>query len=209
MTAEAAEEAALADRPSIPGIDAPVLSADPLEEVSPFEEAQEPKRNAFEPITITASFTWTELHTAAQSLWPQLAIHLVTQLGDTPEPPRPGRYSPPRGADLNLYMRLLEQLLGINCAMSSRHAPLLIQGERETLRALLDLAVRYPSSLPVRLMLGEALLRVRALHPELLAEFVQPLRLLNERHPFADQEAATLLRAQQDAALKVPPQPGA
>ena len=52
-----------------------------------------------------------------------------------------------------------------------------------------------------RLMLGEMLLRVRGLHPQVLGEFVQPLRLLNERHPFPDAEAAGLLNAQQSAAL--------
>ena len=158
-----------------------------------------------EPITI--SFLWPELHTAAQSLWPQLAIPLVSHFGDTPEPPQPGRYAPPRGTDLNTYLRLLEQLLAVNCAMSSRNAPLLVTGERDTLRALLDLALRYPASLPVRLMLGEALLRVRALHPEVLAEFVQPLRLFQERHPFPDTEAANLLAAQQGAALHPNPVP--
>ena len=160
-----------------------------------------------EPIKIT--FAWPELHNAAQSLWPQLAIQLVSHFGDSPEPPQFGRYVPPRGTDLNIYLRLLEQLLAINCAMSSRNAPLLVTGERDTLRALLDLALRYPASLPVRLMLGELLLRVRSLHPEVLAEFIPALRLFSERHPFPDQEAATLLAAQQAAALNVnaSPQP--
>ena len=163
------------------------------------------KPGAWEPITV--NFLWPELYNAAQSLWPQLAIPLVSHFGDTPEPPQPGRYAPPRGTDLNTYLRLLEQLLAVNCAMSSRNAPLLVTGERDTLRALLDLALRYPSSLPVRLMLGEALLRVRALHPEVLAEFVQPLRLFQERHPFPDTEAANLLAAQQGAALHPNPVP--
>lgn len=210
MSSDAAGEAALADRPAIPGADGPTLVADPgletplagSEEVSSTVGTSDAAR---EPESITVSFIWTELHTAAQSLWPQLAIHLVTQFGDSPEAPRPGRYAPPRGGDLNIYLRLLEQLLGINCAMSSRNAPLLVTVERETLRGLVDLAVRYPASLPVRLMLGEALLRVRALHPEVLAEFVQPLQLLKERHPFTDHEAATLLQAQQGAALNAQP----
>ncbi len=207
MSAEAAEEVVLADRPAVPGADAAVLGGDPLDEVPSFGESTTSAQTAFEPMTITASFTWPELHGAAQSLWPQLAIALVSQFGDTPEAPRQGRYSTPRGAELNVYLRLLEQLLGINCAMSSRHAPLLIQGERETTRGLIDLAVRYPASLPVRLMLGEVLLRVRALHPEALAEFAQPLQLLKERHPFNDAEAATLLQAQQDAAMTLQQQP--
>src|SRR5579875_331709 len=188
----ALDEATIADRPAVPSMDdaelTPVAGA-PVADVDA------------EVSTVTVSMTWAELHNGAQALWPQLAIHLVTRFGDTPEPPRAGRYAPPRGGDLNVYLRLLEQLLGINCAMSSRHAPLLVTGERETLRAVLDLAIRYPNSLPVRLMLGETLLRVRALHPEVLAEFMQPLRLLNERHPFPGAEAASLLAAQQAAAM--------
>ena len=202
-TAEAAEtEASIADRPAISAMDsdalAPELPADMLTASSPSPE---------EISTISVRFTWPELHTAAQSAWPQLAILLVTHFGDTPEPPRPGRYTPPRDADLNIYLRVLEQLLAINCAAGSRNGPLLISGERETVRALIDLAVRYPNSLPIRLMLGEVLLRLRALHPEVLAEFVQPLGMLHERHPFPDAEVAKLLQAQQAAALNPQPTP--
>lgn len=198
---EAAVEAAQADRPAVPGADAATLAEEPTEGTVPANDAPVTP----EPATITANFTWAELYNAPQALWPQLAIHLVTQFGDTPDPPRSGRYTPPRGVDLNLYLRVLEQLLAINCAMGSRNAPLLVQGERDTLRTLLDLAVRYPNSLPVRLMLGEVLLRVRALHPEALGEFLQPLRLLNERHPFPDGEASSLINAQQSAALSAQP----
>lgn len=184
MSLEAASEASVADRPANASLDGDKLSA-----------------NRPEPSTVTVSLTWPELHSAVQSLWPQLAIPLVTHFGDTPEPPQSGRYAPPRGPELNIYLRLLEQLLGINCATTSRNAPLLVTGERETLRTLFDLALRNPNSLPVRLMLGELLLRVRGLHPEVLNEFVQPLRLLAERHPFPETEANNLLQAQQSAAL--------
>ncbi len=202
-------EAALADRPAVPGLDAPVLTAEPAAHAASSDTAppqvSSPGTTA-EPVTLTLHLAWPDLHTGAQGLWAQLAHHLVAHFGDTPEPPQFGRYTPPRGADLNIYLRLLEQLLGMNCAMTSRNAPLLVTGERDTVRALLDLAVRYPASLPVRLMLGETLLRLRALHPEVLAEFAQPLRLLNERHPFPDPEAASLLQAQQAAALNPPPE---
>jgi tetratricopeptide (TPR) repeat protein len=194
-------EAAVADRPAEPSLDGPLLTAEP----APFAEQGADQTSAVpaftEPVSVSIPFTWPELHVAAQSVWPQLAIHLVTALGDTPEPPRSGRYTPPRGLELNIYMRLLEQLLAINCAAGSRNGPYLVTGERETLRTALDLAIRNPNSLPVRLMLGEILLRLRGLHPEVLGEFLQPLRLLNERHPFPDGEAASILQAQQGAAL--------
>ncbi len=190
MSAEAAREASLADRPAVPSLDEEPFPIPPVE-----------------PATATVTLTWAELYNSVQSLWPQLAIPLVTRFGDTPEPPQSGRYTPPRGPELNIYLRLLEQLLGINCAATSRHAPLLISGERETLRTVFDLALRTPNSLPVRLMLGELLLRLRALHPEVLNEFVQPLQLLAERHPFPDPDANTLLQGQQAAALGTTPQP--
>ncbi len=190
MYSEAAMEASIADRPSIAALDAETISNDRRE-----------------PSTVTIHLTWPELYNAVQSLWPQLAIPLVTYFGDTPEPPQSGRYTPPRGPELNIYLRLLEQLLGINCATTSRNAPLLVTGERDTLRELFDLAVRNPNSLPVRLMLGELLLRIRGIHPEVLNEFVQPLRLLAERHPFPDPDANNLLQAQQAAALSPQTQP--
>lgn len=191
MSAEAADEASLADRPAVPALDAPSLVPE-----------------VFQAQSTTVDLTWPELHNAVQSLWPQLAIPLVTLFGDTPEPPQFGRYTPPRGLELNIYLRLLEQLLGINCATTSRNAPFLVSGERETLRTLFDLAVRHPNSLPVRFMLGELLLRLRGLHPEVLNEFIQPLRLLAERHPISDPDANSILQAQQAAALspEAPPQ---
>ncbi len=197
--APAEVEASLADRPAIPAMDNDALASEPTQG----DAATSPV--TAEVTSISIPFTWPELHVAAQSVWPQLAIHLVTQFGDTPEPPRQGRYTPPRNTDLNTYLRLLEQLLAINCAAGSRNGALLISGERDTLRALIDLAVRYPNSLPIRLMLGETLLRLRGLHPQVLGEFVQPLRMLDERHPFPEAEAARLLQAQQAAALN--PQP--
>ena len=184
LSADGAAEAAVADRPAVPSLD-----SERLETAVP------------EPAEVTVNLSWPELYSAVQSLWPQLAIPLVTRFGDTPEPPQSGRYTPPRGPELNIYLRLLEQLLAINCASTSRNAPFLVNGERETLRTLFDLALRNPNSLPVRLMLGELLLRLRALHPEVLNEFVQPLRLLAERHPLPDAEANTLLQGQQAAAL--------
>ncbi|MBE7158723.1 MAG: hypothetical protein INR62_09870, partial [Rhodospirillales bacterium] len=193
MSSEAAAEAAVADHPAVPSNDDDTLTTD-----VPFASP--------EPFEVSVTLTWPELYSAVQSLWPQLAIPLVTHFGDTPEPPQSGRYTPPRGPELNIYLRLLEQLLAINCAGSSRHAPLLIQGERDTLRSCFDLALRNPNSLPVRLMLGELLLRLRGLHPEVLNEFVQPLHLLAERHPFPDGEGNNILQAQQAAAL-APPSP--
>jgi tetratricopeptide (TPR) repeat protein len=202
-------EAAVADRPAEPSLDGPSLTANPSEFAQGDGDQPAAVAAFTEPVSVSIPFTWPELHVAAQSVWPQLAIHLVTALGDTPEPPRPGRYTPPRGLELNIYMRLLEQLLAINCAAGSRNGPYLVTGERETLRTALDLAIRNPNSLPVRLMLGEVLLRLRALHPEVLGEFLQPLRLLNERHPFPDGEAASILQAQQAAALGQQQQPTA
>ncbi len=200
-SAEPAEtEAGIADRPAVPALDSEALTPEVPQIAGDAAVASEIS-------SITVPFTWAELHTAAQSVWPQLAIHLVTHFGDTPEAPRQGRYTPPRDADLNIYMRVLEQLLAINCAAGSRNGPLLVSGERETVRALIDLAVRYPSSLPIRLMLGETLLRLRGLHPQVLGEFVQPVRMLNERHPFPDAEVAQLLGAQQAAALNPQPAP--
>ncbi len=195
MSTEAGAEAAIADQPAVPALDAELLSA-------PADES----RFTLEVATVTVPMTWEDIHNASQSLWPQLAHHLVTVFGDSPEQPRPGRYTPPRGLELNIYLRLLEQLLGLNCASSSRNGPLLVSGERDTLRAAMDLAIRFPASLPVRLMLGEILLRIRGLHPEVLNEFVQPLNVLAEKHPLPDPEAAAITKAQQGAALS-PMQP--
>lgn len=199
MSAEAAEELASADRPGVPSLDAPALPVDAASDTASDAPEVLP---TFEPATISVSFTWPELFNAVPSLWPQLAIPLVTAFGDTEEHLRSGRYTPPRGMDLNIYLRLLEQLLAINCAMTSRHAPLLITGEAETLRTTLDLALRVPNSLPVRLILGELLLRLRALHPELVLESAQPIAALNERFPFPDSEAAQMLQAQTGAAMQ-------
>lgn len=198
LTSEGDLEASVADRPAVPALDPETLNGEPASATATDLTPQE-------PATVTYTFTWPELHNAAQALWPQLAIHLVTRFGDTPEPPRSGRYAPPRGLDMNIYLRTLEQLLGINIAVGSRNGPILLTGERDTMRALLDLAIRYPNSLPVRLMLGELMLRLRVLHPEVLNEFGQSLRLFAERHPFPDQEAAAILQAQQGAAMN--PQP--
>ena len=212
LSPEAAAEAALADRPAEPPLDHATLTAD-LPEMAPAAvpdgdaAAGDSDRLAtFEPVTVTVYLTWADLHSGVSSLWPQLAIPLVTVFGDTPEPPKFGRYTPPRGPELNLYLRFLEQLLAINCAITSRNAPFLVVGEGETLQNLFDMALRFPNSLPVRLMLGELLLRLRALHPELLNQFAHPLRLLAERHPFPDTDANNLLEAQQSAAFSNPQQ---
>ena len=192
----------MADRPGEPNFDHPTLTADlPSPTGDPAaDEGGATDAPPLEPATVTVQLSWPELHSAVGSLWPQLAIPLVTAFGDTPEPPKSGRYTPPRGPELNIYLRLLEQLLAINCAITSRNAPFLVVGEAETLGNLFDLALRYPNSLPVRLMLGELLLRIRAVHPEILNQFAQPLSLLAERHPFPDPDANSLLQAQQAAA---------
>ncbi len=218
---EATAEGATATLRIIPAAHAPgeaqepeAVVSDRLANAEPVEQA--PESSAYlhtapfattspEPATVTVTLNWGEVHAGAQSLWGQLAHHLVAGYGDAAVSPQPGRYTLPRGTDLNLYLSRLEQLLGVFAAGAGRDAALLLTGERDLVRGLVDLVVRYPASLPVRLALHEALLRLRDLRPELLGIERGPVRLLQERFPFPDPEVNRVLTAQLDTVFAMQP----
>jgi tetratricopeptide (TPR) repeat protein len=97
-------------------------------------------------------------------------------------------YAPPAPPHLSHYLLRLEQLLAVRCAGS----PTALHGIREIVEGCLYLALDFPSSITIRALLADVVARVRNVRPDVIAQFQERLRLLQEEHPVAEPAQSTL-----------------
>jgi hypothetical protein len=100
----------------------------------------------------------------------------------------PPTYLPPAPPHLMSYLLRLEQLLAIRCAT----APTALHGVREIMEGCLHLCLDFPQSVILRALLADVVARMRNIRPDVVEQFRERLRLLEEEHPLPEPAQATL-----------------
>ncbi|HUQ29415.1 MAG TPA: tetratricopeptide repeat protein [Usitatibacter sp.] len=100
----------------------------------------------------------------------------------------PAAYLPPAPPHLASYLLRLEQLLAIRCATS----PTALHGVREIMEGCLHLCLDFPKSVIARALLADVVARMRNIRPDVVGQFQERLRLLEEEHPLPEPAQSTL-----------------
>jgi hypothetical protein len=97
--------------------------------------------------------------------------------------PAPTWYQIPVGQDSSDYLLRLEQQLAVACM----HLDFLkgggLSGERELLDGILQLCVRQPTNLTVRMIFAQTLRQIQKVRSEILPEYREKIDLLQRDHP--------------------------
>lgn len=131
----------------------------------------------------------------------RLAAKLLELLGGQAGlKPKPAAYSVPEAKAFGNYLLRLEQLLAVRCAAFSggRHGDFL-SGEREILEGSLEQSLAFPENTALRVLFAETLLSMKAVRPDVVREFRERARLLQNEHPL-DGAAQGVLQRMLDAA---------
>jgi Flp pilus assembly protein TadD len=120
----------------------------------------------------------------------QLAIEIQRELEQHAQAKAaaPADYLPPAPPHLASYLLRLEQLLALRCATS----PEALHGVREIMEGCLHLCLDFPKSVTVRALLADVVARMRNIRPDVVAQFQDRLRLLEEEHPLPEPAQSTL-----------------
>ena len=116
----------------------------------------------------------------------QLSRQLIDLLEAQAEVERqdfPQVYHVPEGKEFPFYLLRLEQLLAIRCAATDGTQAGFLNGEREIVDGTLQLALAYPHSVTLRLLLAQTLLSMRKVRPDIMPEFRDKILLLQSENP--------------------------
>jgi hypothetical protein len=106
--------------------------------------------------------------------------------------PSPPWYELPPGQDASDYLLRLEQQLAVACMHFEFLKGAALHGERELLDGILQLCVRQPANLTVRMVLAQTLRQMKKVRPEILSEYREKVALLQRNHLLVG-DAATLV----------------
>ena len=118
-----------------------------------------------------------------------LAQTLLDWLNREPEIKRipiPSAYALPDKANFAYYLLRLEQLLAVRCGGMDGVPRGFLSGAHEILDGNIDLCLQTPHSVSVRLLLAQTLLAMKRCQPDILPEFAERVRLLQEEHPLVE-----------------------
>jgi tetratricopeptide (TPR) repeat protein len=112
-----------------------------------------------------------------------LATEVLELLGEADRSNAQVRYEVPSGADFTAYLMRLEQLLAVRCAAMDSVPAGFLNGEREILDGGIALSRAEPDNAAVRVLLVETLAGMRAIRPEIAAEYLGHLQALEADRP--------------------------
>ena len=112
-----------------------------------------------------------------------LATEVLELLGEAERTRASVGYEVPSGAGFTAYLMRLEQLLAVRCAGMPDVPAGFLNGEREILESGLSLSRSEPDNAAVRVLAVETLAGMRAIHPEIAAEFLPKLQALEAERP--------------------------
>lgn len=101
--------------------------------------------------------------------------------------PVPPAYALPEEAGFPYYLLRLEQLLAVRCSNIDGVAPGFLNGARDIIDGNIDLCLQTPQSINVRLLLAQTLLSMKHNRPDILTEFAERVRLLQNEHPLSEE----------------------
>ncbi len=143
--------------------------------------------------TAGAELTLAEPEAALRGLAAELLELLRREAGATVVSP-PGEYHVPAGAAFGPYLLRMEQLLAVGCQTLEGTPEGFLHGERELLDGLLQLNLAEPTNVVPRLMLVQALRRLYARRPRVVAEYRDTVRRLQQERPLAEPAQGVLTR---------------
>lgn len=126
----------------------------------------------------------------AERLWKMLATH-----ADVRATAAPTWYQIPSGQDLSDYLLRLEQQLAVACMHIGFLEGAALFGAHEILDGILQLCVRQPKSLTVRMVFAQTLRQMQRVHPEILPEYKEKIDLLQRDHPLTGNVAQLIEKA--------------
>lgn len=132
--------------------------------------------------TLITEFDPIELHNAIPKLSREILAALI-ELGGVRTETAPEFYSPPDGAAFGNYLLRLGQLLSTRTTKGVIDAEQFLLLPREIVDGNLQLCVSHPSNATVRIVLARTIQGMKAVFPELIAEFHDKLVLLQEKYP--------------------------
>lgn len=100
--------------------------------------------------------------------------------------PIPSAYTLPDKANFAYYLLRLEQLLAVRCGGMDGVPRGFLSGTHEILDGNIELCLQTPHSVSVRLLLAQTLLAMKHAQPDILPEFAERVRLLQEEHPLTE-----------------------
>jgi hypothetical protein len=89
-------------------------------------------------------------------------------------------------ADLGNYLLRLEQLLAVRCAGMEGVSTAFLHGEREIVGGNLQLSLRCPDNLAVRILLAETMLSMHKVKPNVVKEFFDRVMMLHQENPMGE-----------------------
>ena len=141
---------------------------------------------------VNATHDRPDVIAAALSIEVQKALRQYAGLGEYTAP----GYLPPAPPHLVSYLLRLEQLLALRCARS----PEALHGVREILDGNLHLALDFPQSVAIRALLADVVARMRNIRPDVIAQYSEALRMLQDENPLPE-PAQSILAGMIDGAI--------
>lgn len=141
----------------------------------------------------SASFTAAE----TQNALPVLASHVLQLLqehADVELAASPSLYQVPAGSDFPYYLLRLEQLLAVRCTTMPGTPPGFLNGEREILDGNLQLCLNRPGNVVARIVFAQTLARMKKVHPQVVEEYRDKVRLLQKEKPLTGTTQAVIER---------------
>jgi len=116
----------------------------------------------------------------------QNLLALLTREDDIVGVPVPSAYALPGTASFPCYLLRLEQLLAVRCSGMEGVAHGFLSGEREIVEGNIDQCLQTPHSVSVRLLLAQTLVSMKRVRPDILLEFKDRIKLLQDEHPLIE-----------------------
>lgn len=108
-------------------------------------------------------------------------------------------YKVPNGAQFSYYLLRLEQLLAVRCAANNLSTSSFLSGERAIIDGNLQLCLEFPANAVTRILLAQTLTSMKQMRPEVLVEFKDRVKLLEEKWPLQGIAGETVRRVINDA----------
>jgi tetratricopeptide (TPR) repeat protein len=98
----------------------------------------------------------------------------------------PAAYALPATQHLAYYLLRLEQLLAVRCSCMDGVPAGFLSGERAIIEGNIQQCEQTPYSVSVRLLLAQTLLVMKHVRPDIMPEFREQVKLLQDEHPLID-----------------------
>ncbi len=151
--------------------------------------------------TLSDSLDLTKPQDAIPQLARQLVDLLVKQIDLRMEPSAP-LYEVPLGVNFPDYLLRLEQLLAVRCSGMDGVQSNFLNNPHEIIRGNLHLCLACPRNATTRLLLGQTILGMKRIRPDIVQEFKDKVIMLQAEHPLPERIHGVVQRILDEAWTK-------